>query len=68
MIKLEALSKKYHGPVKRQSGEPFYMHPVVVAKIVSAYTSDVDTILGALLHDVVERKKLYPATDRFDSQ
>lgn len=46
--------KKYHGPVKRKSGEPFYLHPVMVAKIVASFTQDIDTILGALLHDVVE--------------
>jgi hypothetical protein len=48
------LIKKYHGPVKRKSGEPFYLHPVMVAKIVASLTQDIDTILGALLHDVVE--------------
>jgi Na+/proline symporter len=46
--------KKYHGPVKRKSGEPFYLHPVMVARIVTSFTQDLDTILGALLHDVVE--------------
>lgn len=46
--------KKYHGPVKRKSGEPFYLHPVIVAKIVASFTQDLDAILGALLHDVVE--------------
>jgi Na+/proline symporter len=46
--------KKYHGPAKRKSGEPFYLHPVMVAKIVASFTQDLDTILGALLHDIVE--------------
>jgi len=46
--------KKYHGPVKRKSGEPFYLHPVMVAKIVASFTQDIDAVLGALLHDVVE--------------
>jgi hypothetical protein len=48
------LIKKYHGPVKRKSGEPFYLHPVAVARIVIDYTQDPDTIISALLHDVVE--------------
>jgi Na+/proline symporter len=48
------LIKKYHGPVKRKSGEPFYLHPIAVAKIILDYTDDVDTIIGALLHDTVE--------------
>lgn len=46
--------KKYHGPVKRKSGEPFYLHPVAVASIVLEYTQDADTIIAALLHDLVE--------------
>ena len=48
--------KKYHGPVKRKSGEPFYLHPVMVAKIATSFMQDqdVDVIIAALLHDVVE--------------
>jgi Na+/proline symporter len=48
------LIKKYHGPVKRKSGEPFYLHPVAVANILLSYTQDEDTIISALLHDTVE--------------
>jgi hypothetical protein len=46
--------KDSHGPVKRQSGEPFYLHPISVAQIVLDYNQDEATILGALLHDTVE--------------
>ena len=46
--------KKYHGPVRRKSGEPFYLHPVAVASIALEYTQDADTIIAALLHDLVE--------------
>jgi len=46
--------KDYHGPVMRQSGEPFYLHPLAVAQIVLGYNQDEATILGALLHDTVE--------------
>ena len=48
------LIKWYHGPVKRKSGEPFYLHPVAVAHIVLDYNQEEATILGALLHDTVE--------------
>eukprot|EP01132_Coremiostelium_polycephalum_P000766 gene766-949_t len=48
------LIKKYHGPTRRKSGEPFYLHPIAVATIVLAFTDDLDTILSALLHDIVE--------------
>ncbi len=55
MIKtaLEAI-KWYHGPVKRHSGEPFYLHPLAVAQIVLDYNQEEATVLGALLHDTVE--------------
>jgi Na+/proline symporter len=48
------LIKKYHAPVKRKSGEPFYLHPLAAAMIVMQYTTDPDTIISALLHDIVE--------------
>ena len=46
--------KWYHGPKNRNSGEPFYLHPLAVAQIVLDYNQDEATILGALLHDTVE--------------
>ncbi|MEL6358390.1 MAG: HD domain-containing protein, partial [Bacteroidota bacterium] len=48
------LIKWYHGPVKRHTKEPFYLHPMAVAQIVLDYNTDTATILGALLHDTVE--------------
>ena len=48
------LIKKYHGAARRKTGEPFYLHPIAVAQIVLNFTKDEATILGALLHDVVE--------------
>ena len=48
------LIKWYHGPASRHSGEPFYLHPLSVAQIVLDYNTDEPTILGALLHDIVE--------------
>ena len=47
-------TKHYHKGQRRDSGEPFYLHPVAVANIVSDYTSDVSTVIAAILHDVVE--------------
>ena len=46
--------KKCHGNQKRESGEPFYTHPMHVAEILLEETKDPATILAALLHDVVE--------------
>lgn len=48
------LIKWYHGPVQRNTGEPFYLHPLAVAKIVLDYNQDEATILAALLHDTIE--------------
>ncbi len=38
----------------RSSGEPYILHPVEVAHILSAYRLDAPTLAAALLHDVVE--------------
>ena len=43
-----------HGDQKRLSGEPFYMHPVSVACILIKLGMDTETVIAALLHDVVE--------------
>jgi len=46
--------KKYRGPVKRKSGEPFYLHPIAATDIILNYTEDQAAILATLLHDTVE--------------
>ncbi len=38
----------------RVSGEPYYEHPLGVAYILSELELDLTTIIGALLHDVLE--------------
>ncbi len=48
------IMKRYHGSTKRNSGEPFYTHPLAVAEIVSSLKTEEDTIIAALLHDTVE--------------
>ncbi|MFH0760177.1 MAG: RelA/SpoT family protein [Bacteroidota bacterium] len=46
---------KAHGGEKRKSGEPYVMHPIAVARIVSEEIGlGTRSIVGALLHDVVE--------------
>lgn len=50
--------KRYHGGVKRKSGEPFFTHPISVALILLAHSQDQDAILGALLHDTIEDTNL----------
>lgn len=44
-----------HEGVERASGEPYYLHPVEVAKIMAAeFTIDDESVVAALLHDTVE--------------
>ena len=44
-----------HSGIKRKSGEPYILHPLAVARIVSKEMGlDSVSIIGALLHDVVE--------------
>jgi len=38
----------------RQSGEPYITHPVAVAEICAGWRLDVQAIMAALLHDVIE--------------
>ncbi len=48
------LAKKAHANQKRRSGEPYLTHPVCVAIILAQLEMDKETIIGGLLHDVVE--------------
>lgn len=56
----ELLKKAYeyarnaHKSQLRNSGEEFFMHPYNVALILADLNMDIPTIIGALLHDVVE--------------
>lgn len=45
---------KAHGDQKRQSGIPYILHPVSVAYILVELGMDTESIVAALLHDVVE--------------
>jgi len=47
-------SKKAHEKQFRKSGEPYIIHPILVASIVSSITNDESMAIAALLHDVVE--------------
>lgn len=47
-------AKTAHGPQMRYSGEPYITHPVAVATILAEMRMDPDTLIAALLHDVIE--------------
>jgi len=47
-------SKESHGNQKRHSGDLYFSHPVAVAEILTELKLDQESIITALLHDVVE--------------
>ncbi|MDA0907153.1 MAG: bifunctional (p)ppGpp synthetase/guanosine-3',5'-bis(diphosphate) 3'-pyrophosphohydrolase [Bacteroidetes bacterium] len=50
-----ALACQSHKGVTRASGEPYYLHPLEVAKIVASELSiDGESVVAALIHDTVE--------------
>ena len=51
------LAKEAHKDQRRKSGEPYLIHPVCVAIILAQIDMDEETIVGGLLHDVVEDTK-----------
>jgi len=48
------MGRKAHEGQIRQSGEPYFSHPVAVATIMVDLGADRDSIIASLLHDTVE--------------
>ncbi len=48
------VAQKAHDGQKRESGEPYIIHPVEVAKMLFEMGMDPNTVIAGLLHDVVE--------------
>ena len=47
-------AKELHGDQLRKSGEPYLIHPINVAYILTELELDDESVCAALLHDVVE--------------
>ncbi len=43
-----------HVGQRRKSGEPYIFHPLAVARVLADVRFDHETIMGAILHDVIE--------------
>ncbi len=54
LIKAYNFSKEAHKNQKRNSGEPYFIHPLSIAISASEYKLDENSIIAALLHDTVE--------------
>jgi (p)ppGpp synthase/HD superfamily hydrolase len=51
-------AKKYHAHQTRDSGEPFYSHPLAVATMVADYCFKTDILVTSILHDTIEDTSL----------
>lgn len=49
-----------HGDQKRASGEPFVIHPLTIATRIARVGLDADTVVAALLHDIIEDCEITP--------
>lgn len=47
-------AKEKHARQTRRSGEPYILHPLAVAEILTQFRVDPSSIISAILHDVVE--------------
>ncbi len=47
-------SERAHAGQQRKSGDPYFVHPVSVARILTELRLDAASVCAALLHDVVE--------------
>ncbi len=63
-------SAKAHAKQKRKSGEPYVFHPITVALILAEVRFDHETIIAAILHDVIEDTEFDKAqlSERFGTE
>ncbi|GAB5457445.1 MAG: bifunctional (p)ppGpp synthetase/guanosine-3',5'-bis(diphosphate) 3'-pyrophosphohydrolase [Henriciella sp.] len=54
LVRAYEFAREKHGEQKRQSGDPYYSHPVRVATFLAISHLDQATVMAGLLHDTVE--------------
>ncbi|MDR1008634.1 MAG: bifunctional (p)ppGpp synthetase/guanosine-3',5'-bis(diphosphate) 3'-pyrophosphohydrolase [Rickettsiales bacterium] len=58
-----SFAQKKHEGQKREDGSDYFLHPLTVALVCAEqYEMDVDAVIAALLHDIVEDTDVVPAT------
>ena len=60
-------SEQAHDGQKRRSGDPYIIHPLQVAEILADMRMDHQSLMAAMLHDVMEHDGHRRALDRDDS-
>ena len=48
------MAQEAHAGQTRQTGDSYITHPLIVAEILARFGQDSDTLVAAILHDVVE--------------
>lgn len=48
------MASRAHESQKRRSGEPYIIHPISVAIIIAELELDIESVVAAILHDIVE--------------
>jgi GTP pyrophosphokinase len=54
IVRALRLAYSAHHGFRRKSGEPYVIHPIEVTAVLAKMQLDADTLIGGLLHDVLE--------------